>query len=347
MNEAALLQASHFHGPSFICLCAQTSTSIIRRIFNRDTFLEEDHFQSIHFQGIQVQKLQHPNIQTFNNFELTDNNITLTRPYVSGESLNDMIVCKGAQPRMYTLKIVLDIAYAIKYLHSKNVAALNIKPQNIIIDAAGRAILVDFGVSAIYDDSLKDQNSIFSFVSRGPENLMNEQISSPTALDIFQLGLVLLLTINGSLPWQVSNLPRIAKQMQASAIPIPQSIHKDIVDLLRMMLKAKPTDRPTINEVITTLEQMRNSPEFRNEPVQNTSIHVTASLKNIDVNAFFSAGSLKACNSFRINKSAQPKFDSTKTNASSFRSRQNRPSVFTFNPDAINQEANNDFNPLG
>lgn len=95
--------------------------------------------------------------------------------YYSGESLEDMIIA-GQIPSSEQLiieKIVIPLCKALNAMHSHRILHLDIKPENIVIDENGEAVLIDFGVAHMYDEegkliSIRDihSNSIYS----APEN---------------------------------------------------------------------------------------------------------------------------------------------------------------------------------
>ena len=73
--------------------------------------------------------------------------------YYAGQSLKDMIE-SGRVPSSETLiieKIVYPLCKALKVMHSHNILHLDIKPENVVIDEKGEAVLIDFGVAHLYD----------------------------------------------------------------------------------------------------------------------------------------------------------------------------------------------------
>lgn len=73
--------------------------------------------------------------------------------YYSGLSLKDMIISDKvpSSEKLITEKIVIPLCKALHVMHSNMILHLDIKPENVIIDENGEAVLIDFGVARQYD----------------------------------------------------------------------------------------------------------------------------------------------------------------------------------------------------
>lgn len=90
-------------------------------------------------------------------------------------------------------EIILNIAEAIKYIHSKGIVHRDLKPENILISAEGKPIITDFGIAHFKDSDLTKENDKLSNKNyQSPEQLKrgySKQISF--ASDIFSFGLII------------------------------------------------------------------------------------------------------------------------------------------------------------
>lgn len=75
--------------------------------------------------------------------------------FYSGESLKDMIINDQvpSSEKLIIEKIVIPLCKALYAMHSHRILHLDIKPDNIVIDENGEAVLIDFGVSQQYDEN--------------------------------------------------------------------------------------------------------------------------------------------------------------------------------------------------
>jgi serine/threonine protein kinase len=79
----------------------------------------------------------------------------LVLPFVPGESLGDRIARVGALPPADAVRLIGEIARALDHAHQEGVIHRDVKPDNILITAEGRALLADFGLVKITADELE------------------------------------------------------------------------------------------------------------------------------------------------------------------------------------------------
>ena len=106
-----------------------------------------------------VHNLNHPNIASYNTLERDNVNgiYYLVMEYVDGLDLRYYLRNQknsGNFSEQSVLKIVMQIADALDYAHSRKVLHRDIKPGNIMVDREGVVKLLDFGLAAEIHSSL-------------------------------------------------------------------------------------------------------------------------------------------------------------------------------------------------
>ena len=107
------------------------------------------------------------------------------------------------------LALVLDVCAAVAHAHTRLVVHRDIKPSNILVDQAGRAKLLDFGIAKLLDpDPWVGAASVTQSAVRvltpeyaSPEQIRGEAVT--TATDVYQLGLLLYELLCGRRPFRV------------------------------------------------------------------------------------------------------------------------------------------------
>jgi hypothetical protein len=102
--------------------------------------------------------LRHPNLPRVTDyFFLPGQGQYLVMDFITGESLEQIVtINRGPLPEAEALKWIDQVCGALEYLHSQNPPIIHrdIKPQNVIITPHSQAMLVDFGISKIFDPAL-------------------------------------------------------------------------------------------------------------------------------------------------------------------------------------------------
>src|SRR6185295_6150523 len=90
----------------------------------------------------------HPNIVPVYAVEQADDLLAYVMGLVEGESLTERVKRSGPLGARDTVKLLLDVGYALAYAHGRGVVHRDIKPDNIMIErATGRALVMDFGIA--------------------------------------------------------------------------------------------------------------------------------------------------------------------------------------------------------
>lgn len=110
--------------------------------------------------------------------------------YYAGESLKDMIAADQvpSSERLITEKIVIPMCKALHAMHSQKIQHLDIKPENVVIDENGEAVLIDFGIAQLYGDNgvlVSSRETHSGSPYSAPENKQGNMKYFSTRADIF------------------------------------------------------------------------------------------------------------------------------------------------------------------
>lgn len=172
--------------------------------------------------------------------------------YHSNGSLSGLVKKQGALSESDALRYIRQVASALKYIHSRNMVHLDIKPDNILLDNEGNAILIDFGISKHYDS-----NGKATTITPGaytPGYAANSQMSgskintfSPT-LDIYSLGATLYNLITGEEP------PLITEILDYGFSSMPAAISSSTRNAIEKSMAPKSAERPkSVDEFLALL----------------------------------------------------------------------------------------------
>jgi eukaryotic-like serine/threonine-protein kinase len=142
-------------------------------------------------------KLNHPSVVTTFDCGDHDGMAYLAMEFVDGTDLRTRLTEEGVTP-LEAVEIVRQVAEGLAYAHQRGVVHRDIKPANIMLDAQGRAKLMDFGLARM---RLADHKTTTGMVLGTPRYMSPEQIAGEPVdarSDIFSLGIVLYETLTGT-----------------------------------------------------------------------------------------------------------------------------------------------------
>ena len=152
-------------------------------------------------------QMNHPHIvKVVDVFEENDT-VYYVMQYLSGGSLSDYVKQHGALDEAIAIKYIQQIGSALEYMHQKHICHYDVKPSNILLDAKGGAMLIDFGISKGYTEDGHQTSSTPVGISAGYAPLEQYQQSlqdfSP-ATDVYGLAATLFYLLTGKNPPEAS-----------------------------------------------------------------------------------------------------------------------------------------------
>ncbi len=197
-------------------------------------------------------RLQHPGIAQIYEAGTWDLGDGMRTPFFAMEFISEArsiidFARAEALPLRDRLRMFADVCDAVHYGHQRGVLHRDLKPHNILVDAAGIAKVIDFGVACSVDPNqtwMTQVQSLSEIV--GTLNYMSpEQCTAGKALDVrsdvYSLGVVLYELLCGCLPHELSNIPipEALRLIQSESPPRPASIDPRLRgDLDAIILKA-------------------------------------------------------------------------------------------------------------
>jgi serine/threonine protein kinase len=164
--------------------------------------------------------LSHPNIVPIHRVGEANGFVFFVMSYIEGETLGERLRTQGPLSPSDAARIMREVAWALAYAHGRGIIHRDVKPDNIMLEAAtGRAIVMDFGIAhggAQSGSSLDDERIMGTAHFMSPEQAANDRIDNRS--DIYSLGVVGYVAMSGRLPFDEPDLPALLSR-QASDTP--------------------------------------------------------------------------------------------------------------------------------
>jgi eukaryotic-like serine/threonine-protein kinase len=146
------------------------------------------------------------------------------------------------------------LAQGLGALHAARKVHRDIKPSNVLVTAAGRVVVLDFGLVTDSSEAGGESSAVGTVHFMAPEQAEGKPVG-PEA-DIYSVGVMLYLALTGTYPFQ--SAARVPLDMMRRVEPPPpgqlaEDVPQDIEELCVDMLRVDPAARPTARDVLRRL----------------------------------------------------------------------------------------------
>ena len=191
-------------------------------------------------------KLEHPNIIPIYRVGKSDRVTYFTMKFIRGHLLSDMLRAQGALQPSDVRALLIQTANALAYAHRNGIVHRDIKPDNIMIDELGHAVVMDFGIAkAATGTKLTGTGmAIGTPHYMSPEQIRAQAIDGRS--DIYSLGIVTYQMLTGTVPFDGEEAFAIGYQHVSEPLPtptLPSDEHRAIFDIVKQMTAKEPSER--------------------------------------------------------------------------------------------------------
>jgi len=215
-------------------------------------------------------RLSHPHIVPIYTVDEVDPYVFFAMAYVDGETLGARVRTRGPLPPSEAARMLREVAWALGHAHEQGVVHRDVKPDNILLEAAtGRALVADFGIAGLQQDAGTQQTGE---VVGTPEFMSPEQAAGARVdaqSDLYSLGAVAFYALSGRVPFTgATSVEILAQHMTQPAPPIAEhapAVPRRIARIVDACLAKDPAERPAgaaqlAEQLAATIEHRRELP---------------------------------------------------------------------------------------
>jgi serine/threonine-protein kinase len=221
-----------------------------------------------------IRSLDHPMIQKGIGSGVFERTPYLAAEFVDGRSLREILDSDAPLPPEKAVSLIRMIAEGLAYCHGQGVVHRDLKPENILITAAGRPVILDFGL-ALTSKGRRVTYPRLSAIAGTPEYMSPEQADGRRGdprTDLYAVGIILYEMLAGHPPFSGDN--PMAVMAQHLYHPIPRldkdrpSVPRPLAAVVTRCLQKKPEDRfPDMHAFLEALDH----PESVDEAILETA----------------------------------------------------------------------------
>lgn len=210
----------------------------------------EAEVQRFHREAEAAANLQHPNIVAIHEVGEHDGQHYYSMDYVAGRDLGALVRESGPLPPARAAECLQTIAEAVHFAHQRGTLHRDLKPQNVLIDAAGLPRITDFGLAKFIarDDSLTQTGAAMGSPSyMPPEQAAGHLDQVGPHSDVYALGAILYELLTGRPPFRAETAMATMRQVMESDPVAPRKLNPavppDLETICLKCLEKNPTRR--------------------------------------------------------------------------------------------------------
>jgi tetratricopeptide (TPR) repeat protein/TolB-like protein len=187
-------------GNVFKAIDSQMGRTVALKLIRSDVMKREGSLMRFKRELALAQTVSHPNVYRVHDLGEVDGAAYISMEFIDGESLDDLIHSMGHLSPRQTVAIGKQVCGGLQAIHDKAIVHRDLKPSNIMIDHAGIARLMDFGLAyQTGSEHLTSAGQVLGTMAYlSPEQARGERVGPPS--DVFAMGLILYEMLTGRRP---------------------------------------------------------------------------------------------------------------------------------------------------
>lgn len=227
-----ILRELHASSRSHVYLAADLDTDekVVIKIPSIDLSQDAGHLEAFLMEEWIARRIDHPHVLKPGGVKRKKNFLYVATEYIEGQTLSQWLR-DHPQPDLETVRNLLDqIAKGLQAFHRLEMLHQDLRPENILIDAAGTLKLIDFGsarVAGVAESTpLAERTTMLGTPQyAAPEYFLWEE--GTTRSDQFSLGVIAYQLLCGRLPYgaEVAKCKTAAEQKKLKYASLRQTRH--------------------------------------------------------------------------------------------------------------------------
>jgi serine/threonine protein kinase len=231
----------------FVAEQAQLARTVVIKVLHPHLARDEEVAERFRREAEAAAKLVHPHVCQILDYGATESVVFTVMPYLKGGSLADVISKNRYVDPARAAGVAAQVAVALDYAHRQGVVHRDIKPDNVLFDEDGNAVITDFGIAtARFHARLTATGRAMGTPHyMSPEQAMGKLVDGRS--DLYAVGILLYESLVGFPPFDGPDAFSVSyKQVhEAPVAPIDVSprIPQALSDIVMKCLSKPPGTR--------------------------------------------------------------------------------------------------------
>lgn len=214
---------------------------------------------------ILARQITHRNVVRVFDIGDADGVMFITMEFIEGVDLRSIVSQKGKLPPREAVEIIWQVCCGLQAAHAEGVVHRDLKPGNIMQDATGRVVVMDFGLATTLQMHGMTQSGAMlgTMEYMSPEQAKGSHTDARS--DIFTTGLILYELLTGKMPYEAeSAIASLVLRTQSSAKPLSDvdaGVPKPLSEIVAKCLERDLNKRyQSVGELVGLLDGFRETP---------------------------------------------------------------------------------------
>jgi serine/threonine-protein kinase len=188
----------------------------------------------------------HENIMNVFDFGEEGGKPYIVMEFLRGENLRDAIRNNRAGDVRNRLRLAVQTAKAIDYIHQKKIIHRDIKPENLQVDSTGKIKLMDFGIAKAEGMQLTRAGfTLGTPYYMAPEQVLGQQVTH--LVDVYSFGILLFEMLCGAKPIMGDTIEKIFNKILYEPLDIAPlqaaGVDREVLRIVAKCTAKQPQDR--------------------------------------------------------------------------------------------------------
>jgi len=229
-------------------------------------FMKKQELEEFHREVSIMEKLRSPYIVNFVGAVLTEQHLSIVTEFMSHGSVKSALNKKNKKIHdpSTKLRVALDAAHGLAFLHQNNIIHRDVKNDNLLIVSLSRhspvtVKLTDFGTSRSSSMAIHVEMTagVGTPAFMAPEILDSKPYSKPA--DVFSFGISMYelwtektpySTSGFTKPWEIAHFV-----IEGKRLPVPKEMPASYAQVMVKCWDGNPEKRPTFDQVVEMLQE--------------------------------------------------------------------------------------------
>ena len=204
---------------------AQLCRNVVIKVLHPHLARDEEVAERFRREAEAAAKLVHPHICAIFDYGATEDVVFIVMPFLEGGSLADVIQKQRQVDPVRSASVAAQVACALDYAHRHGVIHRDVKPDNVLFDQDGNAVITDFGIAtARFHARLTATGRAMGTPHyMSPEQAMGKLVDGRS--DLYAIGILLYESLLGFPPFDGADAFSVSYKQVHDAAPAPAEVN--------------------------------------------------------------------------------------------------------------------------